>query len=340
MQTHTPATPKTVLITGGAGFIGSHLVRRFIKLGSTVHVFDNLYTGRMDNLPEHPRLFFHEGSIMDLPALELLKIYNFDVIFHLASIVGMRLATKYQQLVYDTATIGILNVLNTFKNVPTVLFSSSAVYGMDNKCAVTETAPVAFEQLLQYDGGKLGYACGKYEMEQIGRRAAQNGRKVLIIRPFNVVGKRQLGTYGMVIPTFINQALQGKPLTIYDDGFQVRSFSCIQTFVKCLCKLMEHEEVWTADKNIVNIGTKNGHSINDLAGIVLQETKSHSLVKYHLYEDFFHNHKDVVYRVPDTAYGEQFYGKAEWPSLREIVKDILQNFTVEAVKKEVQYPVS
>jgi len=340
MQTHDPSTPKTVLITGGAGFIGSHLVRKFLKDGSTVHVFDNLYTGRMDNLPEHPDLFFHEGSIMDLPALELLKAYDFDVIFHLASVVGMRLATKYQQLVYDTATIGTLNVLNTFKGVPIVLFSSSAVYGMDNKCAVKETAPVAFDQLLQYDGGKLGYACGKYEMEQIGRRAAQNGRKVLIIRPFNVVGMRQLGNYGMVIPSFINQALQGKPLTIYDDGFQVRSFSCIQTFVKCLCKLMEYDEVWTADKNIVNIGTSNGQSINDLAGIVLQETKSHSLVKYHLYEDFFQNHKDVVYRVPDTTYGEQFYGKVEWPSLRDIVKDILQNFTVEAVKPEAQLAAS
>jgi UDP-glucose 4-epimerase len=340
MQTHAPATPKNVLITGGAGFIGSHLVRKFLKSGSTVHVFDNLYTGRMDNLPGHPNLFFHEGSIMDLPALERLKAYSFDVIFHLASVVGMRLATKYQQLVYDTATTGTLNVLNTFREVPVVLFSSSAVYGMDNKFAVKETAQVDFEQLLQYDGGKLGYACGKYEMEQIGRRAAQNGRKVLIIRPFNVVGKRQLGTYGMVIPTFIHQALQGKPLTIYDDGFQVRSFSCIQTFVKCLCKLMEHEEVWTADKNIVNIGTNNGHSINDLAGIVLQETKSHSLVKYHLYEDFFQNHKDVVYRVPDTTYGEQFYGKIEWPSLRDIVKDILQTFTVESVKTEAQFPAS
>ncbi len=340
MQINACSTPKTILITGGAGFIGSHLVQKFLNAGSTVHVFDNLYTGKLENLPDHPDLHFHQGSIMDVGALELLKSISFDLIFHLASIVGMRLATKYQDLVYDTATIGTLNVLNTFKGVPIVLFSSSAVYGMDNKGAVKEDAVVSFKQLLQYDGGKLGYACGKYEMEQIGRRTAQNGRKVLIIRPFNIVGKRQLGTYGMVIPTFINQALHGRPLTIYDDGFQVRSFSCIQTFVKCLSKLLEHEAVWQVERNILNIGTSQGNSINDLALVVLKETNSHSLVKYHLYQDSFHNHKDVLYRVPDTSYGEQFYGRAEWPTLQEIVQDILQSFVVEQLTPEVQFATS
>ena len=325
MQTTSLSAHKTILVTGGAGFIGSCLVKELLKKGDTIHVFDNLSTGSLSNLPQHENLFFHKGSILELSSLQSLAKYKFDLIFHLASIVGMRLATKYQQLVYDTATTGTLNVLNAFENVPVVLFSSSAVYGMDNKCAVKEDAQVAFDQLLKYDGGKLGYACGKWEMEQIGLRACEQGRKVLIIRPFNVIGKRQVGTYGMVVPTFVNQALQGKPITIYDDGFQVRSFSCVHTFAACLFTLIKSDAVWNINGNIVNIGSRNGYSINELAHIVLEETKSHSLIKYHLYQDFFENHKDVVYRVPDTTYGETFFGKTEWPTLREMVQDILKS---------------
>ncbi len=325
--------PKTILITGGAGFIGSYLVKKLLRSGNVIHVLDNLSTGSLHNLPEHQNLFFHQGSILDESVLKSLQKVKFDLIFHLASIVGMRLATRYQQLVYDTATIGTLNVLNTWREAPVVLFSSSAVYGMDNTWAVKEDLPIAFDQLLNYDGGKLGYACGKWEMEQIGLRASKQGRRVLIVRPFNVIGKRQVGTYGMVVPTFINQALQGMPLTIYDDGLQVRSFSCVKMFTDCLLKLTAAADVWQAGGNIVNIGSRNGYSINDLARIVVEATKSHSPVKYHLYQDFFENHKDVIYRVPDTTYGEQFYGTMEWPTLTDMVQDILQSAMAQGAKQ-------
>lgn len=252
------------------------------------------------------------------------------MIIHLASVVGMRLATKNKKLTYDIATTGTSNVINTFEDVPIVLFSSSAVYGVANRSPTKEDLPIIFEELLKYDGGQIGYACGKWHMEQIGLKASKKGRKVMIVRPFNVIGANQVGTYDMVVPTFINLALTGRPLTIYDDGFQVRSFSCVNMFVKCFFKIMQFEEAWTTNNNIFNIGTGNGYSINDLALMVLEETQSSSVVEYHLYEEFFPDHKDVVYRVPDTGYGEKYYGKTEWPSLRNIVRHILASSTADA----------
>lgn len=314
---------KNVLITGGAGFIGKYMVNRFLGLGATVHVLDNLYTGSANNLPDNPNLHFYEGSILDRPFLETLSNNKFDLIIHLASVVGMRLATKYQDLVYQSATTGTSNVMEVFPDVPIVLFSSSAVYGMDNKTSVREDQFVPYEQLLKYDGGNLGYACGKWEMEQIGVRAAAEGRQVLIVRPFNVVGIGQVGTYGMVVPTFVHLALNSKPITVLDDGNQVRSFTRIDAFIECVFRLMEHKELWIANNNIVNIGSKNGNTINDLANIVKEETNSASEITYSRYEEFFPNHKDVTYRVPDITYGEKYYGKIEWPTLRDIVQSLI-----------------
>lgn len=314
---------KNVLITGGAGFIGKYMVNRFLELGATVHVVDNLYTGSPKNLPDNPNLHFYEGSILDKPFLETLSNNKFDLIIHLASVVGMRLATKYQDLVYQSATTGTSNVMEVFPGVPIVLFSSSAVYGMDNKTSVREDQFVPYEQLLKYDGGNLGYACGKWEMEQIGVRAAEAGRKVLIVRPFNVVGIGQVGTYGMVVPTFVHLALNNKPITVLDDGNQVRSFTRIDAFIECVFRLMQYEELWTVNNNIVNIGSKNGNTINDLARIVKEETNSGSEITYSRYEEFFPNHKDVTYRVPDITLGEKYYGKIEWPTLRDIVQSLI-----------------
>jgi len=335
MKTLNLPQAKNVLVTGGAGFIGTYIVKKLLRSGTNVHVIDDLSTGSPENLPHCHNLTFHQGSVLDKAFLKSLKKLEFDLIIHLASIVGMKLATQCYQMTYKTATSGTWNIMNTFESVPIVLFSSSAVYGMDHKKPVNEDQPIFFEQLLKYDGGKLGYACGKYEMEQIGLSAAKNGRKVLIVRPFNVVGTKQVGTYGMVVPTFINLALEDKPLTIYDDGFQIRSFSSVNTFVECLFKVMNAEEAWNINQNIINIGSRNGYSINDLALIVLKEIKSNSVIKYHLYEEFFPEHKDVVYRVPDTTYGEKFYGEIEWPTLRDIVKNILESTTANAVQNFV-----
>src|SRR5690606_9414420 len=103
--------------------------------------------------------------------------------------------------------------------------------------------------LLSFDGGTPGYACGKWEMEQIAQKESANGRKVMIVRPFNIIGPFQLSDYGMVVPTFIRKAIRGEPLTVYGDGSQVRSFSCVSTFINCLFQLMDTPQLWKQYQN-------------------------------------------------------------------------------------------
>jgi len=313
---------KNILITGGAGFIGHYLIKKLLQQKSNVYVLDNLSTGKNENLPDHPDLHFFNDSVLNNSWINSFSNISFDLIIHLASVVGMKLATKYQHLVYETATEGTLNVLNAFPDVPVVLFSSSAVYGIENILPVSESQEISYEQLLQYDGGTKGYACGKWKMEQIGLAASGNGRKVIIVRPFNVIGYKQVNTYGMVVPTLIDQAISGTSLTVFGDGCQVRSFSYVKTFTECFFKLLSEKDAWRHGNNIFNIGTPAGSSINELALIVLKETNSRSLIKYSLYHEIFPHHNDVLYRVPDVTHGEKYFGKTQWPSLQQIVNRI------------------
>ena len=188
-----------------------------------------------------------------------------------------------------------------------------------------ESENISYEELLKYDGGTKGYACGKWEMEQIGLQACRTYRKVMIVRPFNVVGDKQVSNYGMVVPSFIEQAMKSDLITIFGDGSQVRSFSCIETFSECFFKLLLQKEAWEYGNNIFNIGTQTGTSINDLALTVLKETNSKSLIKHVLYNEVFPNHTDVLYRVPDTRHGENYFGKVQWPSIQQIVCSIINN---------------
>ena len=326
---------RNILITGGAGFIGSYLCSTFLQQGASVYVIDDLSTGSRKNLTAHPDLHLFVGSIMDKDFMAGFGRFRFDLLIHLASIVGMRLATMCQQKAYDIATTGTQNVLDVFNNIPVVLFSSSAVYGLNNGKNLSEDQTISYDKLLKYDGGQQGYACGKYEMEQIGLTAAEKGRNVMILRPFNVIGIKQVCTYGMVVPNFIEMALTQQPLMIFDDGNQVRSFSCIKHFVKFFFELIRHEKVWIKGSNIINVGAPVGSSIAELADIVMEETGSASYKVFKPYKEIFPNHTDVRYRVPNTSYGESIAGKNEWPSLRHIVKEII--LLKDSVQKEEGY---
>ncbi|MEO7310670.1 MAG: NAD-dependent epimerase/dehydratase family protein [Chitinophagaceae bacterium] len=314
---------RNIFITGGAGFIGSYLCSTFLQQGASVYILDDLSTGSRKNLVVHPDLHLFVGSIMDKDFMLDFRKFKFDLIIHLASIVGMRLATRYQQKTYDIATAGTQNVLDIFNNIPVVLFSSSAVYGLNNGNNLSESRPISYDGLLESDGGKKGYCCGKYEMEQIGLTAAEKGRKVMILRPFNVIGIKQVCTYGMVVPNFIEMAFAQQPITIFDDGNQVRSFSCVKHFVKLFFELLRSEKVWIKGTNIINVGTPVGSSIAELADIVIGETGSVSCKVFKPYKEIFLHHTDVRYRVPNTIYVESIVGKNEWPSLRQIVKGII-----------------
>jgi UDP-glucose 4-epimerase len=180
-----------------------------------------------------------------------------------------------------------------------------------------------------YDGGVLGYACGKWQMEQIGLQAANAGRKVLIIRPFNVIGSRQASKYGMVFPTFIKAAIKHEPLTVYGDGMQTRCFSYVEVFIDCVLKLIQNDNAWTLNNNIFNIGSDEIVSIRSLAEKIIQAAKSNSPIVHTPFQNIFPGQADVLGRVPDTSVFNQFIGEIKWPSVAQIIANYITQNSLE-----------
>ncbi len=315
------SSPLRVLVTGGAGFIGSHLVEHLLERGAHVTVLDNLSTGSLANLPHHPRIEFIQGSVMDPAALG--RVGDVDVVYHLAALVGMRLAAQHRDQAFAVADVGTRNVISCSGSARLVLFSSSSVYAHSAAGAVDEDAAAPPEELLALDGGVPGYASGKWRLEEHGRAAAAEGRSVLVVRPFNVVGPRQTGRYGMVIPTLVGLALRGRPLTVFDDGEQSRCFSHVHTFVRALGVLAEREESWRPGGLTVNMGADHPTRIADLSRIVLEETRSASPVEHLDYQAVFPGQCDVRARVPDTRRCDALVGAVQWPDARTIVRDVV-----------------
>lgn len=313
--------PLRALVTGGAGFIGSHLVEQLLERGAHVTVLDDLSTGSLANVPRHPRVELVQGSVMDLAALR--RAGEADVVYHLAAVVGMRLAARHRDQAFAVADVGTRNVIDCSGSARLVLFSSSSVYAHSAAGPVNEEAAAAPEDLLALDGGVPGYASGKWRMEERGRDAARQGRHVLVVRPFNVVGPRQSGRYGMVIPTLVDLALRGQPLTVFDDGQQSRCFSHVRTFVQSLGALAGREESWRPGGLTLNIGTDNPTRIAALARIVLEETQTTSSVEHVDYEAVFPGRRDVRARVPDTRRCHGLVGPEQWPDARSIVRDVV-----------------
>lgn len=319
-------------MTGGCGFLGHHLVRRLASDGWQVTVLDDLSTGTRDNLPNSPQVSLVEGSVLD-PAACRRAAEGAGLVFHLAAIVGMRLAVSDRERAYRIAEDGTRNMLEATGNAPTVLFSSSAIYGLTRKVAVAEDQVPGEEGCLQYDGGHRGYASGKWALEQLGQAAAAAGRPILIVRPFNAVGEGQSGNYGMVVPRFIQNALSGRALSVFDDGHQSRTFSEVRTFVNCLFNLLPVTEVWQAPRNVINIGTRQSTTIGELAQIVLAETETDVPLHFIPYGEAFPGKTDVRARIPDTKRLESLIGAVEWPTLRQIVRDLVAQARVPATSE-------
>lgn len=316
------AVPEKVLITGGAGFIGGHLVARLLDDGHHVVVLDDLSSGSMDRLPEHPKLEVVVGSVLDPMALEQ-AVRGAQFVINLAGIVGMRLATAEFKRAYEVASHGSKRVLEATGEIPIVMVSSSAVYGRTPRDPVDEGAHITAETVASYDGGKPGYASGKWEMEQHALAAAGNGRRVLVVRPFNVVGPAQTDAYGMVLPTFVRSSLAGRSLEVHDDGQQVRTFSEVGTFIDCLCRLMEAEDAFNL--GVVNVGSTTTTSILDLANTVLEETGNTLPVQFVPYNVRFPGREDVRRRRPDIQRLESLIGPIQWPGIREIVQAVISH---------------
>jgi UDP-glucose 4-epimerase len=297
----------TVLVTGGAGFIGSHLVPALLASGHTVRVFDDFSTGSRANLTPHDRLEFMPGDVRDRGAI-VRAAAGCGMAFHLAGIVGMQLAYRRARDSYEIADRGTANLLHAIDRRPCVLLSSSSVYGLQVTDLCRESDQLSLRGGLAFDGGHRGYACGKLSLERQGEAAAARGQQVLIIRPFNVVGRGQSAAYGMVLPRFIEQALAGSDVTV---------------FVRTLLALIGRHRFARSAPLILNLGSSIPTTVLDLARAVLRAVPRPTAIRHIPYAEVFPGRSDVHFRVPCTRSLEGLIGKLRWPDIDTIVGDVV-----------------
>jgi nucleoside-diphosphate-sugar epimerase len=316
------------LITGGAGFLGSHLAEALIARGDTVYVLDNLSTGSIENI-EHlksdRRFHYAIDSVINEPvAAELID--RVDVVFHLAAAVGVRLIVESPVNTIETNVHGtemVLKLANK-KKKKVLVASTSEVYGKSEDVPFHEEADLVMGPTSK---GRWSYACSKAIDEFLA--LAYHKEKhlpVVIARLFNTVGPRQTGRYGMVVPNFVKQALLGHPITVYGDGEQSRCFTYVTDVVGALMKLADHDG---AVGQVFNIGNDHEEvTIRALAQRVKERTKSASevvLVPYDkAYESGF---EDMPRRVPDLGKIRTLIGYEPKVHLDEILDRVIAYFT-------------
>ena len=288
-----------VLVTGGAGFIGSHLCDHLLAENHVVSVIDNLSTGRLENI-EHlipnPAFRFEVGSILDKKALTPL-IQETDVVFHLAAAVGVQLILEDPVRSIETNIRGTEIVLDLAARSGTrvLLASTSEVYGKSKKIPFSEEDDLV---LGSTNLGRWSYACSKALDEFLALAYwKEKGLPVTIFRLFNTVGPRQVGRYGMVLPRFVAWALAGNPVKVFGDGKQSRCFCHVDDVVKCITRLSTSPQ---AIGEVYNIGSNQEISVAALAKRVIELTNSASTVQLIPYEEAYPaGFEDMRRRIPD-----------------------------------------
>ena len=256
-----------VLITGGAGFIGSHLCEAYLERGDEVHVLDDLSTGSIDNirhLRTHPRFDYTIESVHH-KAVTAELVDDCDVVFHLAAAVGVKLIVESPVRTIETNVHGTEVVLAAAskKKKKVLIASTSEVYGLSNEVPFREDGNLVLGATTK---GRWSYACSKAIDEFLALAYWREKRlPTVVVRLFNTVGPRQTGQYGMVIPTFVKQALAGRPITVYGDGTQSRCFTHVADVVGALIKVMDHP---AAVGQVFNIGSTEEVTIGELAEVV------------------------------------------------------------------------
>jgi nucleoside-diphosphate-sugar epimerase len=294
-----------VLITGGAGFIGSHLADAYLKRGDEVCVIDDLSTGRIENIQHlkgQPRFEYTIDSVHNRP-LTAEFVDRCDVVFHLAAAVGVRLIVESPVRTIETNVSGtevVLSLANK-KKKKVLIASTSEVYGLSTDVPFREDGNLVMGATTK---GRWSYACSK-AIDEFLALAYWREKKLptVVVRLFNTVGPRQTGQYGMVIPTFVKQALAGRPITVYGDGKQSRCFGYVGDVVEALINLMDHNE---AVGNVFNIGSNEEISILQLAQRVKELTHSDSEIVFIPYDEAYEEgFEDMPRRIPDiTKIGE------------------------------------
>ena len=309
------------LVTGGAGFIGSHLVESLLKDGHKVVVVDDLSTGsekNLKNVKNHPNFEFIIGDIIDLSELEYL-ISHSDIVFHLAAAVGVELVVNDPVKTIITNVHGTESILNAAKHHKTrvILTSTSEVYGKSELDKFSEGNDLLIGPPTH---SRWSYACSKL-LDEFYCMAFANEYDVpiAVVRLFNTVGPRQTGMYGMVVPRFVEKAVNNQPLQVYGTGDQTRCFCHVYDTVRAL-RLIGESDI---TKEIFNVGNNSEISIYNLAAFIVERLRSKSQIEKISYDEAYSpGFEDMLRRYPDI---DKVYSAVKWKpeiNLEEIIDDV------------------
>ena len=314
-----------ILITGGAGFIGSHLAELLLDADHDVFVLDDLSTGSMDNidhLKAHPRFGYVIDTIFN-DAVLAEQVNQADLIFHLAAAVGVQLIVDAPVHTIETNVKGTEVVLRHAARTQTlvVIASTSEVYGKNTNLPFREDDDLVMGSTQKH---RWAYACSK-AIDEFMALAYLKERQlpVIVVRLFNTVGPRQTGRYGMVIPNFVRQALAGKPITVFGDGTQSRSFAYVGDVVRGLVSLVQDRR---AVGEVFNLGNDEEITMNALARLVKTMTSSNSTIINIPYEKAYEvGFEDMPRRVPDLTKIQTLVGYAPQVQLPEILRNVIDH---------------
>jgi len=317
------------LITGGAGFIGSHLAEALLDAGHEVEVVDDLSTGSMENI-EHLKNRHGFQYVIDSVTNEVLlaeQTDRCDVVFHLAAAVGVKLIVERPVHTIETNVHGTEVVLtqankNSQKKKLVIVASTSEVYGKSTEIPFREDADLRLGATWKH---RWAYACSK-ALDEFLALAYWKEKKlpVIVVRLFNTVGPRQTGQYGMVVPNFVKQALAGQPITVFGDGSQSRSFTYVGDVVDALMRLVDEPK---AVGEVFNVGNGQEISILGLAEKIKEMTGSQSeIVRVPYDQAYGAGFEDMPRRVPDITKLQKFTGYEPKVQLTEILTRVIAHF--------------
>jgi UDP-glucose 4-epimerase len=311
------------LITGGAGFIGSHLAEALLERGDEVHIIDDLSTGNirnLDHLRDNKRLHVTIDQVENVPVLAEL-VDRSDVVFHLAAAVGVRLVVESPVRTIETnlKTTELVLAQASKKQKKVFFASTSEVYGKREKqpCLEDDDLIIGSTQM-----GRWSYACSKAMDEFLALAyAKERGLPVIVARFFNTVGPRQTGRYGMVVPNFVRQAISGENITVYGDGNQARCFGYVGDVVGAVMKLVDTPAAYGG---VFNIGNETELSINELAERVIRLAGSSSKIQKIPYSEAYGDgFEDMRRRVPDLTKVRDLIGYRPRISVDEIIEKVI-----------------
>ena len=326
------------LVTGGAGFIGSHLCERLVNDGHRVTAIDDFSTGSRANVAHllkkdgaaNGRFELIEGTVLDEALMER-SIARADRVFHLASAVGVRLIMEQPVKTIETIFNGSDVVLRycAAHRKRVVITSTSEVYGKGVSIPFREDDDTLSGATSKH---RWAYACAKALDEFLALAHWKESKlPVAIVRLFNTVGPRQTGQYGMVVPRFVAAAIRNEPVVVYGDGLQTRCFAHVLDVVEGLARILEHE---TCFGKVVNLGTDQEISINDLAARIIEGTGSDSKIQHVPYEAVYGDgFEDMLRRVPSLERAHKLIGYKPQRDLRAIIQDVAASLRGEEIPK-------